>query len=66
MMFGIIFDQISNRAELKKTRFRMESIARINVENPQKAPKIHTKSHRKWDRKINEKTFQKASILPSF
>ena len=37
----------------------MEGIARINVEDPQKAPKILTKSHRKWDRNNQRKNMQK-------
>ena len=51
MIFGIVFYQISNSAEFKKMRFRMEGIATIKVEDPQKASKILTESHRKWDRK---------------
>ena len=51
MTVGIVFYQISNSAEFQKTRFRMEGIAKIKVDDPQKASKILTESHRKWDTK---------------
>ena len=37
----------------------MEGIARIKVEDPQKASKILTKSHRKWDRNNQRKNMPK-------
>ena len=38
----------------------MERIAKMKVEDPQNAPKIDTKSHRKWDEK------NKREIIPKF
>ena len=38
----------------------MECIAKIKVEDPQKASKILTKSHRKWDRNNQRKNMQKS------
>ncbi len=38
----------------------MEGIAKIKVEDLQKASKIHTKSHRKWDRKNQRKIIPKS------
>ena len=38
----------------------MEGIARIKVEDPQKASKILTKSHRKWDRTNQRKNIPKS------
>ena len=60
MVFGIMFNQISNYAEFQKTRFRIEGIAKIKVEDLQKASKIHIKSHRKWDRNKQRKIIPKS------
>ena len=38
----------------------MKGIAKIKVEDLQKASKIHTKSHRKWDRNNQRKIIPKS------